>query len=157
MLFTTTIVSAQDPYTKLEDLIPYAHSLETRVAELENLLQPASTPEAVMSTIKGTYPLISDVYKNVEKMTDIQKDKYLDELLGQEFHVIGKVSEVKKDGELYLQVASSWLSDLYLNDYPEDRLYSINKGDRVDLIGKVTDTSSFLGFTIYVDYLGDPQ
>ncbi|MEC0229305.1 zinc ribbon domain-containing protein [Paenibacillus alba] len=81
-----------------------------------------------------------------QAMTDIQKDKYWEEVKGKYVEWSGKVVEVRKDSVTVIVKKSTFVSDFRATIILEqrDQLISINKNDVVKINGKLSSKSGIV-------------
>lgn len=162
-----TPVLAQEPIT-LESL---QAQIDTLIAEIETLKAQiaALTPNAAADAPSqiapvqqagetGNYPLLGAEYKKISDLTDFQKESYLQNMVGQEYRVVGKITDVESNGSIQLDlVDSTFFAISQVEGYPYDQLLNLKKGDEIDFIGRVIKSDTFLYLMITTEFVRDAK
>lgn len=109
---------------------------------------PTSTPIPTATPVSITY---RDIERNYEDMTDIQWDNYSSGIIGMRVHWRGRVIDIDEDGTIYLDVGQELFHRCFLDGVSREVAATINKGTYIEFEATVTDITTFLGLTVWLD------
>lgn len=94
---------------------------------------------------------LSEWVKKYDSMTDLQKKDFVDQSIGKWVEWSGRVTEITKDGTIFLNLPGTFLSLVYLEDVPVEVGITLAKDQTIRYTGRIKKVSDFLGLSIYVE------
>nr|MBN1228834.1 hypothetical protein [Anaerolineae bacterium] len=117
----------------------------------------AEVPTEIVPTEAPLAPPIEEILENNHNMTDVQRNRYNDSLVGNRIDdwlgVVLEVNERELLGRysVYVDVRGGGLGPEVTIEVDEETALSINKGATISFNGTIRSVGDFMGTTVYVE------
>ena len=111
---------------------------------------PTPAPTWMPSDSENPWKTVAQIETEIEGLTDLQREAYEDELVGQTVRFEGSVTEVYGDGEVLIDDGTSLWTTVRLTGLSHDTAMSIQQGSLLSGEGVVTDVSQVFGLSLEI-------
>ena len=122
--------------------LPEAPAVPTRASAPGKVAEPTSFPTPA-------YLTVARIEQERKDLTDIQKEQYDQNVLGEVIQFKGRVLDVHEDGDVLLDEGGLFTL-VRLLGIPKDAAITLQKDQLIEGMGTVAEVGSFLGLTIEI-------